>query len=120
MTTRKHIAALAICLLATACTGKAPAHEADTNTTPTPAPQRAGQPVDPIKTAGHIAAARVAAITSNQEGVHRNMEAMTEDLRRAMKLPDAGRPNAPEAARAAIRTMQGVRDRKSTRLNSSH
>src|SRR3546814_519087 len=68
----------------------APAHEADTNTTPTPAPQRAGQPVDPIKTAGHIAAARVAAITGNQEGVHRNMEAMTEDLRRAMKLPDAG------------------------------
>src|SRR3546814_8216253 len=99
MTTRKHIAALAICLLATACTGKAPAHEADTNTTPTPAPQRAGQPVDPIKTAGHIAAARVAAITSNQEGVHRNMEAMTEDLRRAMKLPDAGRPIDPEAAR---------------------
>src|SRR3546814_4896643 len=80
-----------------------------TNTTPTPAPQRAGQPVDPIKTAGHIAAARVAAITSNQEGVHRNMEAMTEDLRRAMKLPDAGRPIDPEAARAAIRTMQGVR-----------
>src|SRR3546814_9322574 len=43
MTTRKHIAALAICLLATACTGKAPPHEADTNTTPTPAPQRAGR-----------------------------------------------------------------------------
>src|SRR3546814_14711282 len=37
------------------------------------------------------------------------MEAMTEDLRRAMKLPDAGRPIDPEAARAAIRTMQGVR-----------
>src|SRR3546814_8669055 len=106
MTTRKHLASLAIGLLATACTGKAPPHEADTNTTPTPAPQRAGQPVDPIKTAGHIAAARVAAITSNQEGVHRNMEAMTEDLRRAMKLPDAGRPIDPEAARAAIRTMQ--------------
>src|SRR3546814_15302303 len=44
-----------------------------------------------------------------RSGVHRNMEAMTEDLRRAMKLPDAGRPIDPEAARAAIRTMQGVR-----------
>src|SRR3546814_2249254 len=60
------LAALAICLLATACTGKAPPHEADTNTTPTPAPQRAGQPVEPIKTAGHIAAARVAAITRSR------------------------------------------------------
>src|SRR3546814_15916498 len=90
MTTRKHIAALAICLLATACTGKAPAHEADTNTTPTPAPPRAGQPVDPSKTAGHIAAARLAAITVNQADMHRNMEDMTEDLRRAMTQPPPG------------------------------
>src|SRR3546814_11204491 len=98
MTTRKHIAALAICLLATACTGKAPPHEADTNTTPTPAPQRAGQPVDPTKTAGHIAAARVAAITSNKEGVQRNMEPMTEDSRRSMKHPDAAPPITTEEA----------------------
>src|SRR5690606_761532 len=61
MTTRKHIAALAICLLATACTGEAPSPEA--HATAAPALQRAGQPIDPLKTAGHITAARVAAIT---------------------------------------------------------
>src|SRR3546814_17210045 len=109
MTKRKHLVALAISLLAAACTGEAPQHEARVATAAAPAPQRAGQPVDPLKTAGHIAAARVAAITGNQEGVRRNMEAMTEDMRRAMKLPDASRPIDPESARAAIRTMHGVR-----------
>src|SRR3546814_15623941 len=113
MTTRKHIAALAICLPAPACTGKAPAHEADTNTTPTPAPQRAGQPVDPIKTAGHIAAARVAAITGNQEGVHRNMEAMTEDLRRAMKLPDAGPAPSFAATGSSTRSASNLKPSRS-------
>src|SRR3546814_3164348 len=91
MNKRKHLVALAISLLAAACTGEAPQHEARVATAAAPAPQRAGQPVDPLKTAGHIAAARVAAITGNQEGVRRNMEAMTEDMRRAMKLPDASR-----------------------------
>ena len=109
MKTTKPIATLAACLLAAACTGQAPPHEADTNATPTATPQRAGQPIDPLKTAGHITAARVVAITGNQEGVRKNMEAMTEDMRRAMKLPDAGRPIDPESARAAIRTMPGVR-----------
>lgn len=109
MTTPKPITALAAFLLATACTTEAPPHEARADATPAPTPQRAGQPIDPLKTAGHIAAARVAAITGDQEGVRRNAEAMTEDMRRAMKLPDAGRPIDQESARAAIRTMPGVR-----------
>ncbi|WP_051175969.1 hypothetical protein [Luteimonas mephitis] len=109
MKTTKPIATLAACLLAAACVAETPQHEPRASTIEAPAPQRAGQPVDPLKTAGHIAAARVAAITGNQEGVRQNMEAMTEDVRRAMKLPDAGRPIDPESARAAIRTMPGVR-----------
>jgi len=108
MTKTVPIAALAACLLATACTTE-PQPEANPRATPAPAPQRAGQPIDPLKTAGHIAAARVAAVTGNQEGVRQNMEAMSEDMRRAMKLPDAGRPIDPESARAAVRTMPGVR-----------
>src|SRR3546814_10788971 len=109
MNKRKHLVALAISLLAAACTGEAPQHEARVATAAAPAPQRAGQPVDPLKTAGHIAASRVAAITGNQEGVRRNMEAMTEDLRRALQLPDANRPLHPESPRPARRTMPGRR-----------
>ena len=109
MTTTAPIAAITACLLATACVVEAPPQESRASAIEAPAPQRAGQPIDPLKTAGHITAARVAAITGDQDAVRQNMEAMTEDMRRAMKLPDAGRPIDPESARAAIRTMQGVR-----------
>src|SRR5690606_25540460 len=108
MTPTTPTAATAASLLATSCLLEAPPQNPRASAIAAP-PQRAGQPIDPLKTAGHIAAARVAAITGNQEGVRRNAEAMTEDMRRAMKLPDAGRPIDPESARAAIRTMQGVR-----------
>jgi hypothetical protein len=108
MPLRNAIAATAACLLFAACTGKAPQHTADATTAP-PAPQRAGQPVDPLKTAGHITAARIAALTGDQEAVRHNTEAMTDDMRRAMKLPDASRPIDREAARAAVRTVTGVR-----------
>lgn len=107
MTTRKP-ATLAACLLAAACTAEPPPPESSV-AAPAAAPQRAGQPVDPLKAAGHIAAARVAAITGDQDSVRRNMEAMTDDVRRSMKLPDAARRIDPESARTAIRDMQGVR-----------
>lgn len=72
-------------------------------------PQQAGQPMDPLRTASHMAGARLAAMTGDQQGVQRNMDAMSEDLRRAMKLADASRPIDREAARAIARTMHGVR-----------
>lgn len=72
-------------------------------------PQQAGQPMSAVKTAGHIAAARVAALTGNQDAVRHNIEAMSEDMRRSMKLPDAARPINPEAARSTIRGLPGVR-----------
>src|SRR3546814_19208875 len=109
MTKRKHLVALAISLLAAACTGEAPQHEARVATAAAPAPQRAGQPVDPLKTAGHIAAARVAAIHGNQEGVRRKMEAMNEEMRRAMKLPAASRPLDPQPARPALPPIHDLR-----------
>ena len=72
-------------------------------------PQQAGQPMDPIRTAGHMASGRVAAITGDQAGVQRSMEAMSEDMRRAMKLADASRPIDRESARGIARGMPGVR-----------
>ncbi len=72
-------------------------------------PQQSGQPMDPLRTASHMAGARVAALTGDQAGVQRNMEAMSEDMRRAMKLPDPLRPINPEAARGIARAMPGVR-----------
>lgn len=102
MTTRTVAAAIAACLL-TACTAQPPAQPAQ------PRPQQAGQPVDPLKTAGHITAARLSALTGDQAGVQRNLNAMSDDMRRAMKLPDANRPIDRETARAIARALPGVR-----------
>ena len=65
--------------------------------------------MDPVRTASHMAGARIAALAGDQQAVERNMHAMSEDLRRAMKLADAGRPIDREAARAIARAMPGVR-----------
>ena len=72
-------------------------------------PQQAGQPMDPLRTAGHLAGARLSALAGDQQGVQRSMEAMSEDLRRAMKLADASRPIDREAARAVARALPGTR-----------
>ena len=103
MTTWNVVAAIAASLLVAGCA----AQEGDKS-----APRRlqqAGQPMDPLRTASHMAGARLAAVTGDQAGVQRNMEAMSEDMRRTMKMADAGRPINPEAARAIARAMSGVR-----------
>lgn len=106
--TPRHLVAIAACLGLAACTGESPQREAD-NAAPSPTLERAGQPVDPLKTAGRIAALRLSALTGDQDGVRRNMQAMSDDMRRAMKLPDPSRPIDAEAARAAVRDLDGVR-----------
>ena len=100
MTTRTVF--VAACLLAP-CTAQPPAQPAQ------PRPQQAGQPVDPLRTAGHLAAANAAALTGDQAGVQRNVTAMSEDMRRAMKLPDANRPIDRETAHTIARALPGVR-----------
>lgn len=72
-------------------------------------PQQAGQPLDPVRTAGRLAAIRGSAMIGDQEGIQRNVEAMTDDMRRAMRLPDPARRIDREAARSAARTVPGVR-----------
>lgn len=100
--TKRIVHAAAACLLA-ACTAQAP------ETPAPPRPQQAGQPIDPLKAAACITAARMAALTGDQAGVKRNVHAMSEDMRRAMKLPDATRPVDHETARAIARALPGVR-----------
>ncbi len=102
MTTRMVAALVAMAMTAACSAPQADAPEA-------PRPQQAGQPMDPLRTASHMAGVRVAALTGDQAGVQRSMEAMNDDMRRAMKLADPARPINPEAARGITRAMPGVR-----------
>ncbi|HBD20694.1 MAG TPA: hypothetical protein DC063_11850 [Arenimonas sp.] len=72
-------------------------------------PEQAGQPIDAVKLAGRIAAARAAAATGNQEAVTEQVVAMQEDFRRAIKLADPARAVDRESARQAARQVEGVR-----------
>ena len=92
--------AIASAALCGACTPTAAPEEAR--------PQQAGQPLDSARMAGQILTARAAALRGDQEAVQAQMEAMQEDYRRALKLPDASRRIKPEAARAVARAVDGV------------
>lgn len=96
------IGAVAVC--AAACQRQA----ADT-AAEKPRPQQAGQPVNPYTTAGHIAGARAALLTGNQQAARQHVEAMARDISRSARLRDTSRPINHEAARAAVRPMPGVR-----------
>jgi hypothetical protein len=71
--------------------------------------QAAGQPMNPIVTAAHIAAARVDAMTGDAAGAKTHVDAITHDLMRSARVPDVARPIDREAARAAVRPLPGVR-----------
>jgi hypothetical protein len=103
MTTWNVAAAIAACLLLASCSARQSEEPTQRR------PQQAGQPMDPMRTASHMASARAAAILGDQQGVQRNVHAMSEDMRLAMKLPDPARPINPEAARGIARAMPGVR-----------
>jgi hypothetical protein len=74
-----------------------------------PTPQRAGQPMDPAETLARAAAAQGASIVGDSDTAQRQIEAIADDMRRSMKLPDGARPIDPEAARSAARSVAGVR-----------
>ena len=103
MTTWTVAAAIAASLLLASCTAQQPDEPAQRR------PQQAGQPLDPVVTAGHMAAMRVASMTGNQQAARQNFNAMHQDLMRAMKLADASRPIDREAARGIARALPGVR-----------
>ena len=72
-------------------------------------PQQAGEPLDPLKTAGRFGAMQATALTGNQDGFKRNFESMHGELMRSMRVPDATRRIDREAARTAVRGVTGVR-----------
>ncbi|MBA3486410.1 MAG: hypothetical protein H0T88_04335 [Lysobacter sp.] len=72
-------------------------------------PQQAGEAMNPLTTAGRIAAVHGAAIIGDKEGVQRSMAAFGEDVRKSMKLADPARRVDHESARSAARRVDGVR-----------
>ena len=72
-------------------------------------PQQAGEPLDPLKTAGRFGAMQATALTGDRDGFKRNFESMHGDLMRSMRVPDATRRIDREAARTAVREVAGIR-----------
>lgn len=71
-------------------------------------PEQAGQPMNPLRTAGQFASIRASAMVGDQQGVQDGLMAMNEDFRKAIKLADPARRVDREAARAALRGMDGL------------
>ena len=86
------------------CSCRPAASEAEPRT-----PQQAGQPLDPVETAARIAMLRGSAMIGDQDGMRPNMEALGDDFRRSIRLADPARRVDREAARATIRSVEGVR-----------
>lgn len=72
-------------------------------------PQQAGKPVNPLEIAGHIAGARVAAVTGNQQAAAHHVEAIASSVTRSARMYDPHRPVNPESARHVVRPIPGIR-----------
>lgn len=102
MRTVRRLALLGVLLLA-ACAERPASADASP-----PRPQQAGQPLDPLATAARMATIRGAAVMGDQDAVRRQMDAMTHDLQRAMRLPDPARRIPAEPARQLAAAVAGV------------
>jgi hypothetical protein len=102
-----HVAVLAV--LCVAACSRTPSDRPIAATAPKPKPPQAGQPLDPVKTAAHITAARVAAIAGNPKAAQRNIAEVQEDFRRSIALADPARAVDRESARRAAKAVPGVR-----------
>ena len=71
-------------------------------------PQQAGQVLNPVKTAAHLAAIEVAATAGNQAFVEAHGNALQEDIRKSLKLADPARRIDSEAARGVTKGVAGV------------
>lgn len=91
-----------LCFLG-ACSSQAPEEEQKKK------PQQAGQPIDSAQMAGRIMKARAAAVMGDDEEVQRQAEAVGEDMRVTMKMPDPNRKIDPEAARIAATQVSQVK-----------
>ncbi|MEO5830127.1 MAG: hypothetical protein ABIQ36_06120 [Rhodanobacter sp.] len=97
------IAGAVTCVAATGCSEAPDGKTAQTARQP----QQAG-PTNPLVTAGHLAGVEAAALAGDQRAMQAHVEAMHKDMMRSMRLADPARPIDHEAARAAVRPLQGV------------
>jgi hypothetical protein len=97
------IAAAVTCVAATGCSEAPEGNTAQTARRP----QQAG-PTNPLVTAGHLAGVEAAGLAGDQRAMRGHVEAMHKDMMRSMHLADPSRPIDHEAARAAVRPLQGV------------
>lgn len=77
---------------------------------PDAASRQAGEALDPIAAAARMAAIQRAAMTGDQVALQGQMEALTDDVRRSMRMPDPARRIPHEPARSAAKTVAGVRN----------
>lgn len=105
MSHRDRIAALGVAVLLCACSQPTPPSSEER----VQRLEQAGEPVDAHRMAARITAMRAAAIMGDQTAVQTQMDAMNEEFRRAVKIPDASRPIDHEEARAVVRALDGVR-----------
>ena len=102
MTTKHWLIAAAItCIATTGCS------KTDDQTSSIRRPQQAGA-THPLATVGHLAGIEAAGLTGNQRAMQDHVDAMHKDMMRSMHLPDPSRPINHEAARTAVRPLQGV------------
>lgn len=87
--------------LLAACGGDKPPAE--------PRPEQAGKLLSANETAARLAAVQGAALAGDQEAVREQVTAMQEDFRKSIKLADPSRQVDREQARAAAKTVPGVR-----------
>ncbi len=74
-----------------------------------PQPAGASQPGHPASVVAHVLAADAAALSGNEAATREQFQAAHQALMREMKVPDGSRRIDPESARAALRTLPGVR-----------
>lgn len=65
--------------------------------------------MNPQRIAARIALARGSVVMGDEAGVRTQLEAINEENRRAVKLPDMSRPIDRERARGIVRGIDGVR-----------
>jgi hypothetical protein len=97
------IAAAVTCVAATSCSETSDGKTAQTERRP-----RQAGPTNPLVTAGHIAGVEAAGLTGGQRAMRGHVEAMHKDMMRDMRLADPSRRIDHEAARAAVRPLQGM------------
>lgn len=108
---RRALRAVAVCvpMVVGACAISACQQRAADQAAQARQPEQAGKPLNPYAIAGHMAGARAEIALGDSRAAQKHIEAVAHDFSRSIRLPDATRPIDHEAARAALRTLPGVR-----------